>query len=81
MARTIRGRERVSLQRARIGAPDVALTANGGLAVVSELCDRLGVIAAIDVRSGRLKQRDTGAEGGGLLAGIAGSAAGRGRIS
>ena len=32
---------------ARIGAPDPALTARG-LIAVSELCDRLGVIEAVD---------------------------------
>ena len=70
MAR-IRGRERARRQRARIGAPDAALTANGGLAVVSELCDRLGVIEAIDAAAGPVKQRDRGYGAGGLLAGIA----------
>jgi hypothetical protein len=44
----IRGRKRTRRQRARIGAPDAALTPNGGLAAVSELCDRLGVIEALD---------------------------------
>ncbi len=58
-------------QRPRIGAPDAALTANGGLAAVSELCDRLGVIAAIDAAAGPVKQRDRGYGAGGLLAGIA----------
>jgi hypothetical protein len=38
----IRGRKRERRQRARIGAPDVALTANDGLAAISELCDQLG---------------------------------------
>jgi hypothetical protein len=41
-------------------APDRALTANGGLAAISELCDRLGVIGAIDAAAGPVKQR-TGA--------------------
>ncbi len=56
---------------ARIGAPDAALTANGGLAAVSELCDRLGVIKAIDAAAGPIKQRNRGYSAGELLAGIA----------
>ena len=67
MAR-IRGRKRKRRQ-ARIGAPDPALTPNAGLAAVSELCDRLGVIGALDAAVGPVKQRDRGF--GELLAGIA----------
>jgi hypothetical protein len=66
----IRGRKRERRQ-ARVGAPDAALTANGGMAAISELCDRLGVIEAIDVAAGPIKQRDRGLGAGGLLAGIA----------
>ena len=40
---SIRG-ERRKRQQVRIGAADRALTANAGLAAVSELCRRLGVI-------------------------------------
>ena len=54
-----------------IGVPDAALTANGGLAVVSELCDRLGVIKAIDAAAGPIKARNRGYSAGELLAGIA----------
>jgi hypothetical protein len=61
-----------------VGAPDASLTANAGLAAVSELCDRLGVIEAIDAAVGPVKQRDRGFGAGELLAGIAGGAAGRG---
>jgi hypothetical protein len=67
----IRGRKRTRRQRARIGASDAALTANGGLAAVSELCDRLGVIEALDTAVGPIKQRDRGFGAGQLLAGIA----------
>ena len=70
MAR-IRGRKQKRRQLARIGAPDAALTANGGLAAVSELCDRLGVIKAIDAAAGPIKQRNRGFGAGELLAGIA----------
>ena len=55
----------------RAGAPDPALTANAGLAAVSELCDRLGVIGALDAAVGPIKQRDRGFGAGELLTGIA----------
>src|SRR5258708_39833015 len=58
-------------QRVRVGAPDRGLTANAGLAAVSEVCDRLGVIEAIDGAVGPVKQRDRGFGAGQLLAGIA----------
>jgi hypothetical protein len=58
-------------QQVRIGAPDRALTANAGLAAVSELCGRLGVIEALDAAVGPVKQRDRGFGAGELLTGIA----------
>jgi hypothetical protein len=58
-------------QQPRIGAPDPALTPNAGLAAVSELCGRLGVIGALDAAVGPVKQRDRGFGAGELLAGIA----------
>jgi len=58
-------------QQARIGAPDPALTPNAGLAAITELCDRLGVIDAIDAAAGPIKQRDRGFSAGELLAGFA----------
>jgi hypothetical protein len=66
----IRGRKRKHRQ-ARIGAPDAALAASGGMAAISELCDRLGVIEALDTAIGPIKQRDRGYRAGQLLAGIA----------
>ena len=60
-----------SRQRPRIGAPDPALTPNAGLAAITELCDRLGVIAALDAAVGPVKQRERGFGAGELLAGIA----------
>ena len=69
----IRGRTRRRRQRARIGAPDAGLTPNAGLAVVSELCGRLGVVEAIDAAIGSIKERDRGYGAGELLAGIAAS--------
>jgi hypothetical protein len=64
------GRKRKRRQ-ARIGAPDAALTPSGGMAAVSELCDRLGVIEALDAAVGPVKQRDRGFGPGELLTGIA----------
>jgi hypothetical protein len=58
-------------QRVRAGAPDRALTANAGLAVVTELCDRLGVMEELDAAVGPIKQRDRGFGAGELLCGIA----------
>jgi hypothetical protein len=66
----IRGRE-PKRQQARIGAPDRALTANAGLAAVTELCGRLGVIEAVDAAAGPIKRRDRGFSAGELLTGIA----------
>ena len=63
-----RARER---QQARIGAPDRSLTANAGLAAVTELCDRLRVIEALDTAVGPVEQRDRGFGAGELLTGIA----------
>ena len=58
-------------RQARIGAPDAGLTPNGGMAAVSELCGRLGVIEALDAAVGPVKQRDRGFGAGELLTGIA----------
>ena len=49
-----------SRQQPRIGAPDPALTPNAGLAAITELCGRLGVIAALDAAVGPIKQRERG---------------------
>jgi hypothetical protein len=53
----IRGGKR-KRQQVRVGAPDRSLTANAGLAAVTELSGRLGVIGAIDAAVGPIKQRD-----------------------
>jgi len=58
-------------QQVRVGAPDRSLTPNAGLAAVSELCSRLGVIAALDAAVGPVKQRNRGYGAGELLTGIA----------
>jgi hypothetical protein len=59
-----------SRQQLRIGAPDASLTPNAGLAAVTELCDRLGVIGALDAAVGPIEQRERGFGAGELLAGI-----------
>ncbi len=56
---------------ARVGAPDPTLTPNAGLAAITELCERLGVIEALDAAVGRVKQRNRGFGAGGLLVGVA----------
>ena len=58
-------------QRVRAGAPDASLTANAGLAAVTELCDRLGVAEELDAAVGPVKRRDRGFGAGELLCGIA----------
>jgi hypothetical protein len=58
-------------QQPRVGAPDPALTPNAGLAVISGLCDRLGVISALDTAVGPIKQRERGFGAGQLLTGLA----------
>ncbi len=55
----------------RIGAPDPTLTGNGGMLAVTELCDRLDVIAALDAAVGPIKQRNRGLGAGELLVAIA----------
>ena len=62
-----------SLRRRRVlvGASDASLRANAGLAVVTELWGRLGVIDALDAAVGPVKQRDRGFGAGELLCGIA----------
>jgi Transposase DDE domain group 1 len=60
-----------SRQQPRIGAPDRSLTPNAGLAAITELCGRLGVIEALDMAVGPVKQRERGFGAGELLTGIA----------
>ena len=67
-------------QQVRAGAPDASLTANAGLAAVTELYGRLGVVEELDAAVGPVKQRDRGYGAGELLTGIA-AAQLAGRIS
>jgi len=69
VARIVGGKRK--RRQARIGAPDAVLTPNAGMAAISELCDRLGVIGAIDAAVGPVKQRNRGFGAGELLTGLA----------
>ncbi len=57
--------------RVRIGRPDPTLTGMAGLAAVTELVDRLGLVEALDAGIGPLKRRVRGLTGGQLLVGMA----------
>lgn len=50
----IRSRIQKRGHRARIGAPDPARTPNGGLATITELCDRLERPDPTPVRAARI---------------------------
>ena len=54
MAAAMRGKTRGRIQ---IGADDPSLTAAGGMLAVTELCGKLGLIAALDEAMGPVKQR------------------------
>jgi hypothetical protein len=58
-------------RRIRIGAPDPSLTPVSGMAAVSELVDRLGLIGRLDGRIGPIKSRQRGCSAGQLLVGMA----------
>ena len=57
--------------RVRVGAPDPSLTSVSGMAAVTELVERLGVISALDAAVGPIKQRDRGFGAGEVLVGLA----------
>ena len=61
----------IRCRQVKIGAPDPSLTPNGGMLAVRELCDRLGLIVALDEAIGPVKQRRRGFTGGQVLAGMA----------
>ena len=58
-------------RRVRVGAPDPSLTRYSGMAAVTELIDRLGMIRLLDAAIGAIKERDRGFSGGELLVGLA----------
>lgn len=66
----IRGRKRAR-RRVRIGAPDASVTGCAGVAVLSELVDRLGVVEEFDAAIGPIKVRDRGASAGQFLVTLA----------
>jgi hypothetical protein len=68
LAAAMRGKTRGRIQ---IGADDPSLTAAGGMLAITELCERLGLIAALDEGMGPVKQRRRGFTGGQVLAGMA----------
>ncbi|MGH3868080.1 MAG: IS1380 family transposase [Pseudonocardiaceae bacterium] len=55
----------------RIGAPDESLTRVSGMAAVTELVHRLGMIRLLDAAIGPIKSRGRGFSGGQLLVGLA----------
>jgi hypothetical protein len=57
--------------RVRVGAPDESLTRFSGLAAITELVARLGVIDRLDAAVGPIKTRNRGLGAGQLLVGIA----------
>ncbi|MGW9032201.1 IS1380 family transposase [Streptomyces sp. NPDC055722] len=50
--------------RAQVGLPEGSLTENGGLLLVAELDQVLGITAALDAGIGPVKERDRGLSGG-----------------
>jgi Transposase DDE domain group 1 len=59
------------VERVRVGAADGSLTPVAGMAAVTELVERLDVVAAVDAAVGAIKTRDRGCGAGQLLVGIA----------
>jgi len=57
--------------RIQVGTPDPSLTGAGGMLAVTELCGKLGLIAALDEAMGPVKERNRGFSGGQVLAGMA----------
>ena len=64
-------RRRARRERVRVGAPDESLTRFSGLAAVTELCERLGVVDRLDAAVGPIKSRDRGFTAGQVLVGMA----------
>ncbi len=58
-------------RRVRVGAPDRSLTRFSGMAAVTELVDRLGMIRLLDAAIGPIKSRERGFTGGQVLVGLA----------
>jgi hypothetical protein len=54
----------------RVGAPDPWLTKNAGLVAVTELAERLELVAELDTAIGPIKERDRGFTAGQVLVGM-----------
>ena len=65
------GRRRARRARVQVGATEESLTRFSGLAAVTELVDRLGVIDRLDTAVGPIKTRDRGFTAGQVLVGMA----------
>lgn len=63
--------QRCVQRQVRVGSPDPTLTAVSGMAVITELVERLGVARSLNTAVGPIKQRDRGYGVGELLVGIA----------
>jgi hypothetical protein len=70
LVRRIRGGKRKRRQ-VGVGASDRSLTPNAGMAAVAGVCDRLGLIEALDAAVGPVKVGALGFGAGQLLTGIA----------
>jgi Transposase DDE domain len=66
----VRAGKRLRL-KVRIGAPDPSLTGVSGMAAITELCEQLDVVGALDGAVGPIKQRAVGHWAGQLLVGLA----------
>jgi hypothetical protein len=55
----------------RVGAPDSSLTGISGMASITEVCEQLDVVGALDTAVGPIKQRARGHSAGQLLVGLA----------
>lgn len=64
-------RRRARRARVQVGAPDESLTRFSGLAAVTELTERLGLIDRLDAAVGPIKVRDRGFTAGQVLVGMA----------
>jgi len=63
-------KRRARRARVQVGAPEESLTRFSGLAAVTELCERLGLIDRLDAAVGPIKSRDRGFTAGQVLVGM-----------
>lgn len=64
-------KRRARRARVQVGAPDESLTRFSGLAAITELADRLGVVDNLDAAVGPIKTRERGFTAGQVLVGMA----------